>query len=57
MARRLVPRHEALCSDSKLQEAVEEARLAISATPSILGCSPFSSLLELLLRRLSCIGA
>ncbi|CDJ49386.1 Vacuolar membrane protein, related [Eimeria brunetti] len=51
VARRLVPQYEGLCSDSKLQDAVEEARLAISANPSIFGCIPFSSLLELLLRK------
>ncbi|XP_026191964.1 vacuolar protein sorting-associated protein 11 homolog [Cyclospora cayetanensis] len=51
VARRLVREHETLCSDSKLQEAIEKARTAIVAFPSIFGCSPFSSLLELLLRR------
>ncbi|OEH76660.1 hypothetical protein cyc_07055 [Cyclospora cayetanensis] len=51
VARRLVREHETLCSDSKLQEAIEKARTAIVAFPSIFGCSPFSSLLELLLRK------
>ncbi|KAL8438112.1 hypothetical protein ACSSS7_000477 [Eimeria intestinalis] len=49
-ASRLVPQYEALCGEARLQEAIEKARDAISTTPSIFGCSPFSSLLELLLR-------
>lgn len=50
VARRLVPQHEALCNNSRLNAAIEEARVAISANPSIFGCTAFSSLLELLLR-------
>lgn len=50
MASRLVPQYAALCDDLRLQEAIGKARDAISATPSIFGCSPFSSLVELLLR-------
>lgn len=57
VASRLVRQYETLCTDAKLQEAIEEARLAIASTPSIFGCIPFSSLLELLLRTLSCFGA
>ncbi|CDJ43024.1 hypothetical protein, conserved [Eimeria tenella] len=51
VARRLVPQHEALCINSRLNAAIEEARVAISANPSIFGCTAFSSLLELLLRK------
>ncbi|CDJ59945.1 hypothetical protein, conserved [Eimeria maxima] len=51
VASRLVRQYETLCTDAKLQEAIEEARLAIASTPSIFGCIPFSSLLELLLRK------
>ncbi|KAL8454514.1 hypothetical protein Emed_000235 [Eimeria media] len=49
-ASRLVPQYESLCGEARLQEAIEKAREAISTTPSIFGSSPFSSLLELLLR-------
>ncbi|KAL8424592.1 hypothetical protein Efla_003708 [Eimeria flavescens] len=49
-ASRLVPQYEGLCGDARLQEAIEKAQEAISMDPSIFGCSPFSSLLELLLR-------
>ncbi|KAL8446018.1 hypothetical protein Emag_004870 [Eimeria magna] len=49
-ASRLVPQYEALCGEARLQEAIERAREAISTTPSIFGSSPFSSLLEMLLR-------